>query len=100
MYLLQVLACDVKTQQLGCVLILHSDYNEDITTTTEYNETAFLREPNMKENFGKIFAAFPVRFSAYHMCAPNTPTYQLAAAALSLIAPTIMRVRLRVHLGE
>lgn len=100
MYLLQVLACDEKTQQLGCVLILHSGYNEDITTTTEYNETSYLREPNMKENLRKLFAAFPVRVSAYHLCTPNTPTYQLAAAALSLIAPTIMRIRLRVHFGE
>jgi hypothetical protein len=106
MYLLQVLASDKKTQQLGCVLILHSGYvsnknnnEETTTTTTEHDETSYLREPNIKENLRKLFKAFPVRVSAIHHCTPNTPTYRLAAAALSLLAPTIMRVRLRVHLG-
>eukprot|EP00536_Pseudo-nitzschia_multiseries_P016554 jgi/Psemu1/292587/fgenesh1_pg.1142_\ len=91
-YLLQQLSSDETTQQFGCVFILFSNF--------EKGETNFLKEPGITETVRKLHAASPVRFGAIHLCLPNTPTYQFAAAAVSLISPTFMRVRVRKHFGS
>jgi len=92
LYLLQQLSSDETTQQFGSVWILLSSF--------EKGETTFLKEPSVKDTIRKFLAAFPIRFSAIHICLPNTPAFQFAAAAISLIAPTFMRVRVRKHFGS
>jgi hypothetical protein len=95
--MMQVLACDEKTQQLGCVMVFTTG---ELDRVSGPEETRFLMEPNIKDNMRKFIAAFPVRVSATHFCMPDTLPYQMVATALTLIAPSILRVRVRKHMGE
>jgi len=97
LYMMQVLASDEKTQQLGCVMVFTTGELDRLSGT---EETRFLLEPNIKDNIRKFIATFPVRVSALHFCMPDTLPYQMAATALTLIAPSIMRVRVRKHMGS
>ena len=98
LYTMQVLSTDEWTQKCGLVMICHTgsyekghgDYDE---------EMKFLLETNCKEKIRKFIASFPVRVAAVHFCFPQTLQYRLAASALSLISPVVVRVRIRTHLG-
>ena len=89
---MHVLSSDETTQKLGCVMVFFAGFSD--------GETIYLKEPNIKENMRKLIATFPVRISAIHFCFPKSRIYQIATAALSSIAPTILRVRIRTHMGE
>lgn len=91
-YMLQEISSDETTQKFGMVWVLFSAFEE--------GETNFLKEPNVQEKIRKCLAALPLRITGIHLCLPNTPKYQFAAAAISLIAPSFMRVRVRKHLGS
>jgi hypothetical protein len=91
MYILQVLSSDEQTQKYGCVMVFYGG----LAT----GETSFLKETNLKGTMNNLFAAFPIRISAIHICFPDTPVYQIGAAALMLFSPSIMRVRVRKHMG-
>lgn len=90
-YMLQEISSDETTQKFGMVWVVFSAYEE--------GETNFLKEPYVQEKIRKFLAVFPLRITGIHLCLPNTPKYQFAAAAISLIAPSFMRVRVRKHLG-
>ena len=90
--MIQVLSTDETTQKFGCVMVFFAGFAD--------KETDFLKEPNIKENIRKFVATFPVRISASHVCFPKIRIYQLAFAAISLISPKIIRVRVRRHAGE
>ena len=94
MYLLQVLSSDEQTQKYGCVMVFYGATGETAT-----GETSFLKEKNLKGTMNNLLGAFPIRVSAIHFCFPDTPVYQIAAAALMLFAPSFMRVRVRKHMG-
>ncbi len=99
LYMMQVLSTDEWTQKCGCVMIFHSaSYEKE--TENYGGEMKFLQEPNIKEKIRKFIASFPVRVAAVHFCFPQTLQYRLAASALSLISPTMVRVRIRTHLGK
>mmetsp|Transcript_2231 Transcript_2231/g.4712 ORF Transcript_2231/g.4712 Transcript_2231/m.4712 type:complete len:169 (+) Transcript_2231:402-908(+) len=91
MYIVQILGSDETTQKFGCVMIFYAGFAS--------GETSFLNEPNIQNTVRKVISAFCLRVGAIHICFPNTPTYQFAAAGLSLLAPSIIRVRVRQHLG-
>lgn len=92
MYIVQILGSDETTQKFGCVMIFYAGFAS--------GETSFLNEPNIQNTVRKVISAFCLRVGAIHICFPNTPTYQFAAAGLSLLAPSIIRVRVRQHLGS
>ena len=95
-YLLQVLSSDEQTQKYGCVMVFYGGLATGEAATCE---TSILREKNLKGTMNSLLGAFPVRVSAIHFCFPDTPVYQIAAAALMLFAPSFMRVRVRKHMG-
>eukprot|EP00531_Pseudo-nitzschia_arenysensis_P001624 CAMPEP_0116129256 /NCGR_PEP_ID=MMETSP0329-20121206/7830_1 /TAXON_ID=697910 /ORGANISM="Pseudo-nitzschia arenysensis, Strain B593" /LENGTH=526 /DNA_ID=CAMNT_0003623517 /DNA_START=130 /DNA_END=1710 /DNA_ORIENTATION=+ len=98
-YMMQVLSTDEMTQKHGCIMVFHSTYYED--EQEGYNqELSFLKIDNIKETMRKFIASFPVRVAAVHFCFRQTLQHRLAASALTLIAPSILRVRVRVHLGS
>ena len=98
-YMMQVLSTDEMTQKHGCIMVFHSTYYED--EQEGYNqELSFLKIDNIKETIRKFITSFPVRVAAVHFCFRQTLQHRLAASALTLIAPSILRVRVRVHLGK
>ena len=102
-YMMQILATDEKTQQYGCVMVFHtvSFSSSEHDGNSEYDsEMGFLKETNIGAKIGRFVSAFPLRVGAVHFCFPRTLKYQLAAAALSIIAPSIVRVRVRTHIGK
>mmetsp|Transcript_5190 Transcript_5190/g.12023 ORF Transcript_5190/g.12023 Transcript_5190/m.12023 type:complete len:281 (+) Transcript_5190:188-1030(+) len=89
---MQEFSSDETTQQFGGVFTMFS--------TSAKGETTFLKESNVKDNIRSFVAAMPLRITAIHFYCPITPTYQFAAAAVSLISPTFFRVRVRTHFGS
>ncbi len=99
MYMMQVLSTDEMTQKHGCIMVFHSIYHKNDQGGYE-GEMSFLKVDNVKDTMWKFIASFPVRVAAVHFCFPQTLQYRWAASALTLIAPSVLRVRLRAHLGK
>ncbi|KAL3923130.1 MAG: hypothetical protein SGILL_001833 [Bacillariaceae sp.] len=87
-YFNQVLSEDVETQKNGLVFI----FSTDASVLQDVND------PEYHQDWKDTVGAHPLRWSAFHLCLPPGPTYQLLKAFLLLTVGTSQeRVRAKVY---
>jgi hypothetical protein len=88
LFMWQYITDDEDTQRLGAVLILNlSSMIQNANDTEE------------KRNVAKLLGSIPGRFSALHLCGPDTPFFHAIKGTFTLLMGKENRYRVRFHVG-